>query len=174
MKRENQFSKDRKYRYALWRYFETPHNLLKEYSVTRDHDGFVMFIGLNPSTADETKDDPTLRRCIDFARRWGYRELCMTNLFGLRATNPRELKKVTDPLGAENDVTLLRIATKASLIICAWGMRTYSGIGDRDKVVLTMLTKFQLQCLGVNSDGSPMHPLYIPADRQPVPYLGLR
>lgn len=171
MKREHLFSPDRKYRYALWRRFEQPYEMLTEYSPTTMRDGYVMFIGLNPSTADENKDDPTLRRCIDFAKRWGYCELCMTNLFGFRATQPRDMLKTANPIGADNDITLLRVAKEAAMILCAWGGE--GKFGGRDEVVADMLTRpyagqKDLMALRLISDGSPEHPLYIPAETKPI------
>jgi len=71
-----------------------------------------MFIGLNPSTADETKDDPTIRRCINYAKRWGYSGLCMTNLFALRATKPAVMKANPGPVGRENDYQIQENITK--------------------------------------------------------------
>ena len=90
MKTDAKLSECRKYRYALWRTWDE----------TKPH---VMIIGLNPSTADETKDDPTITRCINFAKSWGYGGVCMANLFAYRATEPTVMKGSTDPVGTEND-----------------------------------------------------------------------
>ena len=80
-----------------------------------------MFVGLNPSTADETNDDPTIRRCISFAQAWGYEGLCMTNLFAFRATEPSDMMKSPDPVGPENDQALINLAESAGVVVAAWG-----------------------------------------------------
>src|SRR5690242_6108456 len=109
MKRETIFSDCRAYRYTLWR----------EWDIFDKN--YVMFVGLNPSTADERVDDPTIRRCIDFAKRWGYGALCMTNLFAYRATDPRVMKAFPYPVGPENDKWLVRCAREAGVVVAAWG-----------------------------------------------------
>jgi hypothetical protein len=78
-----------------------------------------MFVGLNPSTADEGGDDPTIRRCVGFARDWGYSGLCMTNLFAFRATQPKDMLAQADPVGPNNDETLTRLAKEAKVIVAA-------------------------------------------------------
>src|SRR5436190_24052676 len=99
MNRETTFSPDRKYRYTLWR----------RVPVTFDFEDrdlgrrlVLQVIGLNPSTADEVKNDPTVARCVDFVSRWHFSWMCMTNLFGLRATNPEEMLASRDPIGDDN------------------------------------------------------------------------
>ena len=89
------FNETRTHRYTLWRTWDS--------SLP-----YCQFIGLNPSTADETKDDPTVRRCIAFSKMWGYGALCMTNLFGFRSTDPAGLLTVEDPVG-DNDAHLVRV-----------------------------------------------------------------
>ena len=84
------FSDCRKYRYALWRIWDGNKSL-------------AMIIGLNPSTADETLNDPTITRCINFARSWEYGGVLVANLFGFRATSPNELRVYHEPVGKEND-----------------------------------------------------------------------
>ena len=78
-----------------------------------------MFIGLNPSTADETIDDPTIRRCISFSKDWGYGALCMTNLFAFRATDPAVMKAHPEPVGEANDGTLVEFALSAGVVVAA-------------------------------------------------------
>ncbi len=144
------FSPCRLYRYELWRHFA--------------HGPTVAFIGLNPSTADETMDDPTIRRCIAFAKRWGYGSLVMTNLFAWRATQPEDMKAAADPVGPQNDATLQRLYATVGVLIAAWG-----NDGDhlgRAKRVMEMLPK--LHFLKLNKDGSPAHPLYLRGDLTPV------
>jgi hypothetical protein len=136
----------RTYRYVLWR----------ELDVQRP--GYALFIGLNPSTADEVADDPTIRRCQDFARRWGYGAVCVVNLFAYRATKPAELKAAAAPVGRGNDRWLTRVAAGAGVVVAAWGVHgTFAG---RDRAV-TALLGGRLTCLGVTKDGHPRHPLYL-------------
>lgn len=80
-----------------------------------------MFIGLNPSTADDKIDDPTIRRCINFAQSWGYGGLCVTNLFAFRATLPSNMKSAKDPIGPENDKSPIAHAKDARIVVAAWG-----------------------------------------------------
>lgn len=128
----------------------------------------VVFIMLNPSTADHTIDDPTIRRCIDFARRWGYGGLEVVNLFALRATNPADLKVAKDPVGPDNNYyiedVLRRVKAKGGRVVLAWGAQgTYMG---RDAVVLKILNNAQVTSyhLGQTKKGMPRHPLYLPAN----------
>lgn len=150
------FSPCRQYRYELWRTWED----LLDTSRT-----YAMFIGLNPSTADESEDDPTIRRCIDFARRWGYSGLCMTNLFAFRATKPDDMLAAADPVGAGNDQHLLHCARSAGVIVAAWG--THGVHLQRDQAVKRLVPG--LSCLRLTRDGHPGHPLYLPANLSPVP-----
>ena len=137
-------SKDGQYRYALRR--------------TWDEAGpTVLFIGLNPSTADHRVDDPTIRRCIRFAQDWGFGQLAVANLFAFRAPSPHVLRRVHDPIGPQNEMWLRRLIADATEVIVAWGDRgTYLG---RDRHVLAMLR--QPRCLGLSKSGSPRHPLYM-------------
>lgn len=131
-----------------------------------------MFVGLNPSTADETQDDPTIRRCMDFARRWGFGALCMTNLFAWRDTKPENMKKATDPIGPLNDFYLSRLARDAGIVIAAWGKHgSHLRRADYFKS-LTSEAGFDLYALRLNGDGSPEHPLYIPATTKPTLLFG--
>ena len=150
--RQTIFSPCRTYRYALWR----------EWIGGK---GYAMFVGLNPSTADETQDDPTIRRCIAFAKAWGYAGLCMTNLFAFRATQPEDMKAANDPVGPENDAHLKALAEGAGVIVAAWGVHgTYGG---RHNAVRAMLP--ELHCLALTKDGHPGHPLYLRKTLTPVP-----
>jgi len=145
------FSDNRKYRYTLWRIWD-----LKS--------GYVMFIGLNPSTADENIDDPTVRRCIGFAKAWGYGALCMMNLFAYRATNPKDMIKSNNPVGSENDRFLTNMAVSANIVIAAWG--TKGTFLQRDKAVISLITNKHV--LRFTKDGYPAHPLYLPKDLKPI------
>ena len=122
-----------------------------------------MFVGLNPSTADEREDDQTIRKCVAYAKRWGYGALCMANLFAFRATQPKDMMAAEDPIGPENDGTLKALSRSAGIVIAAWGKDgNYKG---RDKQVMAFLP--QLHCLKQNKDGSPAHPLYLLGDATP-------
>lgn len=164
---ETIFSEDRVYRYQLWREFAG--EFLWE-GGNKMKDGFVLFIGLNPSTADETKDDPTIRRCIAFAKVWGYGALCMANLFAFRATKPKDMMAADDPIGSQNDQILINTAKEAGLVICAWG--NGGNFIGRGILVCDMLRDEGIQThhLGLNSDWTPKHPLYLRKDTQPEPY----
>ena len=120
----------------------------------------MMFIGLNPSTADETVDDPTIRRCIGFADDRGYGRLAVANLFAYRATRPAVLKRTSRPIGVANNRWLLRLAAESNLCVAAWG-NGGRHLG-RDAEVVALLRG--LQCLGVTASGAPRHPLYVRRD----------
>ena len=148
------FSDDRRYRYSLaiaWR------------TGTR----VVNFLMLNPSTADEVKNDPTVERCERRARSRGYDGLVITNLFALRATDPRELLRSLDPIGPENDAAILTAALGSDLVICAWG--NYGRILDRSRKVLKLLLDagIQLHCLKLGQTVEPAQPLYFPYELTP-------
>jgi hypothetical protein len=120
----------------------------------------VAFIGLNPSTADATIDDPTVRRCIGFARDWGFGSLVLVNLFALRSTEPSKLYSAREPVGPENDDWLRDAGQSAETVIAAWG--AHGGFLDRDRVAREMLPN--LKCLGRTRGGHPRHPLYLSKD----------
>lgn len=151
MQTDAYFSKCRKYRYVLWRIWD-------------DSEPYAMFIGLNPSTADETQDDPTIRRCINFARDWGFGGLCMTNLFAFRATEPTVMMSTNYPVGSENNEQIKQYADKAGCIIAAWG--NDGAHRERSKEVVAMLP--DLKCLKLNKTGEPAHPLYQPSSAKPI------
>ncbi len=123
-----------------------------------------MFIGLNPSTADERLDDPTIRRCLGFTKAWGYGGLIMTNLFAYRATNPIDMQIEPDPIGLKNDYFLRISAGYASIIIAAWG--TSGGFLQRDKTVIKLIPN--LCILRLTKNGFPSHPLYLPKNLKPI------
>jgi len=128
--------------------------------------GRVLFVGLNPSTADAERDDPTVRRCVAFARSWGYGGILIANLFALRSKNPKLLLNVRDPIGPENDGWIGWSSSSATLVIVAWG--TWGDRFDRGKQVQRVLPG--AHCLGVTKDGAPRHPLYMPAGVRPSPF----
>ena len=154
--RTTEFSPCRQYRYTLWRTWDMflPTSL--------------MVVGLNPSTADATQDDPTVRRCIDYAKRWGYGALCMTNIFGYRSTDPTHLGRIADPVGPANDAWLLTCAHAASLILVAWGV--HGQRHGRAFQVETLLAPFELRCLGRTREGFPRHPLYVAKHQEALLY----
>lgn len=175
MNHETIFSPCRKYRYTLWRDWshELKNGVLFTFDPHSDYypgkpDQYVQFIGLNPSTADEVQDDPTIRRCIGFAKAWGFGALCMTNLFGWRDTDPEKMKKISEPVGAENDKHILEIAKGAGLTVCAWGKD--GAHFNRGALVRNMLNRFGIKIyhFGRNGDGTPKHPLYLKSDLQPM------
>lgn len=154
MDRKTIISPDRQYRYTLWREWDIYNS------------SYIMFIGLNPSTADETNDDPTIRRCIGFAKEWGYGAVCMTNLFAFRATDPRAMKAALAPIGPENDRWIVECAKSAAFSVAAWGAN--GGFLGRSEHVLKIVPG--VVCLGKTKDGYPRHPLYIPKSAKPQIY----
>jgi hypothetical protein len=148
---EARFSPCRTWRYTLHRVWD-------------EGLGLLMVIGLNPSTADEVKNDPTVTRCINYARSWGFGGLVVMNAFAFRATDPRVMKAASDPVGADNDSWLRRMAEGARLILAAWGNH---GLWlDRQARVLSLI-KREVYCLGVTKAGAPRHPLYLKRDARP-------
>lgn len=146
------FSRCRKYRYTLWR----------RWSLAESAD-MVMFIGLNPSTADETQDDPTVRRCIRFAMEWGFGGLLMMNAFAFRATDPKDMKAEPQPVGPGNDRAFRTHRTRVGMIIAAWG--THCAV-EREQRICKVINR-PIHCLGQTKAGRPKHPLYLRADTQP-------
>lgn len=152
------FSSDRRFRYQL----------VREWDATLPK---AAFIALNPSTADETEDDPTIRRCIGFARSWGKGGLLMLNIYAYRATLPADMwraqKRGVDIIGGpSNWVDALKgyvAEQNCDVVVAAWGSH---GAKRQDDVVSRWP---DLTCLGFNSDGTPKHPLYLKADLKPIP-----
>lgn len=128
------------------------------------------FVMLNPSAADATTDDPTVRRCASFAGSWGYGGVDVVNVFGLRATVPAALRYADDPVGPGNDEAVLAAARDAGLVVAAWG--DHGAWRGRDVVVRRMLEEAGtvLSCLRLTKRGHPGHPLYVPARATPRPY----
>lgn len=153
-----EFSPCRKYRYALWRLWSDKPK--------------VMFVGLNPSTANETDDDPTIRRVKRFAYSWGYGGVYMLNLFPLVTPNPDELLAFYkypfkhDKEDALNRKWLERTANMVSVsrIIFAWG--NFKEAEIRGKTIASILP--EAHALAINKNGSPRHPLYVPGNVKPV------
>ncbi|MEK9157701.1 MAG: DUF1643 domain-containing protein [Patescibacteria group bacterium] len=147
------FSPCRKYRYVLWRIWD-------------DSKPKVMFIGLNPSTANETEPDPTITRVIGFAKSWGYGGVYMTNCFPYVSTNPDDLKDFGNT--ATNDHWLYEVARMSKDIIFAWGAFDVVKELGRDVELKGMFP--HAKALVINKDGSPRHPLYVKGDVKPVAY----
>lgn len=157
-----------KYRYALHR------------QLSMAQSKSCLFIMLNPSTADGTQDDPTIRRCVGFAKSWGCDRLFVGNLFAWRATDPNELRKNGvgggDVVGASNQQWLEALADVVARredvpgpIVCAWGPK--GRYMRQDETVSGWLDEtFDLQCLGFAKDGSPRHPLMLPKSAQLEPF----
>ena len=121
----------------------------------------VCFLMLNPSTADVRRDDPTIRRCLAFARAWGFAILDVRNLFAWRATDPRELLAAPNPTGGTRGDRELEAASNADLIVAAWGSWVPFA---RDREALALLRGRRLMCLGRTRNGQPRHPLYVRAN----------
>ena len=121
----------------------------------------MVFVMLNPSTADAMRNDPTIRRCAGFARRERCGGLVVANLFALRATRRAALARHPDPVGPDNDHALCAAVARGAPVIAAWG--TLGTLHGRDRAVTALLAPLRLHCLGLTSMGHPRHPLYTPA-----------
>ncbi len=134
-------------------------------------DNVAAFIGMNPSTADENVDDPTVRGCMTRARDWGFGGAVMLNAFAYRATDKMRLLETDDPVGPGNDEAILEYSRRAGRVIAAWGQPPRPLLG-RGRQIAAMLAEagIPLLCFAVNADGSPKHPLYVRRDAVPVPY----
>lgn len=159
IRREAEFSLCQRYRYSL----------------TRRWSGapLLVFVMLNPSTADMIDDDPTIRRCMGFGRSLGAGGIHVVNLFALRSTDPKGLR-VAEPIGPHNDRAIRDAAHEArrrkSPVICAWGASPF--VRGRDREVLELLASARVQpmCLSITKSGAPAHPLYLRGDLTPIPY----
>jgi hypothetical protein len=153
MKKSAVFSNDRKYRYSLSR-------------IWAKNKGSALFVCLNPSTANEHIDDPTITRCIRFAASWGYGGMVMVNLYAYRSTDPSKLAFTSNPIGVDNDLHIKRESRLAKITIAAWGtagehsMRVYQVIPLLKNIHYLALTK----------DCYPKHPLYLKKDLKPIPF----
>lgn len=161
------FSPCRKYRYQLWRIWDESLPM-------------VTFIGLNPSTADETIDDPTVAKCQRYARRWGYGGIFMANIFAFRATDPSVMKSEREPIGPGNDEAILDMIRKSRLVICAWG--NHGQHRNRSLEIKRLLNQSQPPCGGnpgisflqMNISGEPAHPLYLKGYLNPTPWVSVQ
>lgn len=134
----------------------------------------ALFVMLNPSTADEFHNDPTVERCERRARALGYGGFMVCNLFAYRNTDRGVLLSLDSPVGSENDAYIAATVVKAGIVVCGWG--TWGKLHDRDQQVLGIIR----QCgwvphyLELNSDGTPQHPLYVAYSKQPTPWIPRR
>ena len=124
----------------------------------------VAFIGLNPSTADASNDDPTIRRCMGYAQSWQFKQLVVVNLFAWRATLPSDLKNAPDPIGPLNDEYINEAVKKSGLIVACWG--EHGQFLNRADTIRPQY-KSRLHYLKCNRSGEPAHPLYLPASLTP-------
>ena len=148
MKREAIISKCGKYRYSL----------VREWNKNK---GKVLFIMLNPSTADDKEDDKTIIRCINFAKDWGYGGLMVGNLFAYRTTYPKELFKTKNPEGKDNLKRIKQMIKDADLVICAWGNKQ----GSPPKYLRELSELHYLKLLADRK--TPGHPLRLKKDTKP-------
>ena len=149
------FSDDRNYRYILGRRIG-------------DSDRRLLFIMLNPGTADESHNDPTIRRCIGFAEQWKFGIMEVANLFAFRTSYVTELRRADEPIGSDNDEWISKALTTADRVVLAWGNHgAYKGRSRQvRRMVLNVTYPFHL---GLNKTGEPKHPLYLPASTIPIP-----
>ena len=154
------FSPSRIYRYTLCR------------EVNPDGTGTCAWIMLNPSTADEHVLDPTLTRCFNYTRLWGYRYMLIGNIFAYRATDPKDMQAQTDPIGILNDQYLDKIVLQSDKVICGWGTTQHKYFSERGHDVLNVVRmSTDPYALKITKDGHPSHPLYLKKDLEPVLYL---
>lgn len=151
------FSRDRRYRYTLTRVWD----------MTKPK---ILWVMLNPSTADEANLDPTLRRCLDYSYQWGYGMFAVVNLYAIRSTDRLAILKEPEPIGVDNDAYIMKYAKAADLVMAGWG--TYGYYNDRGKKVRAMIEAegITLHQLFLTGDGHPGHPLYLPKTLTPTPW----
>jgi len=149
------FSPCRRWRYLLWRCWD-------------ESKPAANFLMLNPSTADEFKLDPSCTRARNYAERWGFGALLVTNIFAWRSTDPALLKVVKNPVGRGNDAAIVNAAKEAKLVVCAWGEHgEHRGRGAEVREILRK-KKIPLHFLRLNASGHPAHPLYLPGTLTPA------
>ena len=127
----------------------------------------ALFVMLNPSTADAEVDDATIRSCARLCRSWGYGSFEVVNLFGWRATDPKELAKVDDPVGPRNDGIVDAAISRCDVTICAWGAHAMAE--ERVGTIISLIggSRPAAFCLGKTKSGAPKHPLYIKTGTMP-------
>lgn len=152
-------SADEDYRYSLWRHWGA--------GAER-----VVFVMLNPSTADADEDDPTIRRCVSFGQREGFDGLEVLNLYALRATDPKVVERAlgalpeADVRGPDNDWHWERVLSVSGLVILGWGAKPFATLSETQETMLKLFERRggRLTCLGLTKDGRPGHPLYLKSD----------
>jgi hypothetical protein len=151
--------KNHEYRYALRRVWD-------------DALGSVLFVMMNPSTADPFVDDPTVAKCQRYARAWGYGTLWVGNTFAYRATDQKQLLQVADPVGPANDEWLLKMAEQAGIIVLAYG-KPHNDLRQRGRDVARLLMRagHKLHVLKLCIDGTPSHPLYLKGTLKPTLFV---
>ena len=153
------FSACRRYRYLLWRYWDRSKPM-------------IAFCLLNPSTADEVKNDPTVERCQRRAIALGYGGVEIVNIFALRSTDPMALYSADDPVGPENDSNILSCLNGTAMFVCGWG--THGALHQRGRRVREMLRAHhptKVHVLQLTKEGYPQHPLYIGYAVQPIEWF---
>ena len=149
------FSADKKYRYLLGRRIGASERRL-------------LFIMLNPGSADESHNDPTIRRCMGFAKRWNFGVMEVANLFAFMTPYVAELRAAKEPIGSDNDKWIREALKAADRVILAWG--NHGAYLERSRKVARMVSDVaQPYQLGLNKTGEPTHPLYLPASTLPTP-----
>jgi len=147
------FSENKKYRYVLVREWD-------------NNKPPIMIISLNPSTADEKTDDQTIRRCVGFAKNWGYGKLFVTNLFSFRATHPRDLFNSKNPIGEKNDYWLRKLSKGVDKVVLAYG--NHGKFKGRHNEILKIIEN--PYCIKKSKNNMPMHPLYLKYTDNPIKY----
>ncbi len=152
-----EFSPCRRYRYALWRIWDKAKPP-------------CLFIMLNPSTADEVDNDPTVERCERRASDMGYGGLLVRNIFAFRSTDPQALYSESDPVGPDNDAAILDAIRQCGVIVCGWG--AHGKLHGRGEAVRRLILDAgrQPHYLQLNLDGTPRHPLYVAYAKKPTPW----
>lgn len=131
--------------------------------------GILCWIMLNPSTADANVDDPTIRRCIGFARTWEYGGIEVVNLFGYRATNPADLERCpVDVVGRDNRHHIRAMSNRCPIVIAAWGAHPQATPLVVRMTLAALVGQTQLYVLGLTKAGAPRHPLYVRGDAEPI------
>jgi len=156
-RRRAEFSADKVYRYRLWREWG-------------DIESRCCFLMLNPSVADDELDDPTIRRCIGFATRWGFGALDVVNIFAFRSTDPRALKTAEDPVGPDNNAHIAAVAQRAGKVVAAWG--NHGALYGRSTFVRHHLRELGIvpMAFRITKQGEPEHPLYQRDDAVLIPF----
>lgn len=140
-----------------------------------DHDGQrALFIMLNPSTADAEVDDTTIRSCIRLCKSWGYGSFEAVNLYGYRATDPKDLAKAESPVGPDNDRVVEAAVNRCDTAICAWGANGMVSPRNEQMLRLIWRRRHEAWCLGTTKAGHPKHPLYIKSGTPLVAYRGVQ